>query len=147
MAYTTMQTLKEDIVKALRARVPILPFHARFLRAAYSPGVDVAALSCPRGSGKTWLLGQLAALALTPGSPTWESGIEVIAVSGSLEQSRVMLQFVRQAVSEREDEYRLLDSSQRLSIDASVIRDKVAGAFIQREASDGVEPIFCHLCG
>ena len=111
MAYTTMQTLKEDIAKALRARVPILPFHARFLRAAYSEDVDLAALSCPRGSGKTWLLGQLAALALTPGSPTWESGIEVIAVSGSLEQSRVMLQFVRQAVSEREGEYRLLDSS------------------------------------
>ena len=116
MAYTTMQTLKEDIVKALRARVPILPFHARFLRAAYSEGVDVAALSCPRGSGKTWLLGQLAALALTPGSPTWESGIEVIAVSGSLEQSRVMLQFVRQALLDREGEYRLLDSSQRLTM-------------------------------
>ena len=109
-----MQTTR--IVKELRARVPVLPFHARWLRSAFAPDVDVAALSTPRGAGKTWLLGQLAALALTPGSPTWESGIEVLAVSASLEQSRVLLQFTRAALAATEDQYRWLDSSQRLTI-------------------------------
>ena len=114
MAYNAMQTTR--IIKELRARVPILPFHARFLRAAFDPAVDVAALSCPRGAGKTWLLGQLAALALTPGSATWQKGIEVLAVSASLEQSRVLLQFTRKALEDRGGEYRWLDSSQRLTV-------------------------------
>ena len=115
MGVRTMQTAQR-IVKELRERVPLLPFHARWLRSAFDPAVDVAALSCPRGGGKTWLLGQLAALSLTPGSSLWEKGIEVLAVSGSLEQSRVLLQFTRAALAATEDQYRWLDSSQRLTV-------------------------------
>ena len=106
-----------DIVRALRGRgTTILPFHERWIRRACAPGIEVAALSAPRGSAKSWCFGQLAALALRPSSPTWESGIETLMVSGSLEQSRIMLSFVRQALEDVEDDYRWLDSGQRLQV-------------------------------
>ena len=37
-------------------------------------------------------------------------------VSGSLEQSRILLSFVRQALEDVEDDYRWLDSGQRLQV-------------------------------
>ena len=106
-----------DIVKALKALgTTILPFHGQWIRSAFAPDIEVAALSCPRGAAKTWLFGQLAALALRPGSPTFEKGIETLAVSGSLEQSRILLAFVRQALVDVEDNYRWLDSGQRIQV-------------------------------
>ena len=94
----------------------LLPFHRAWIRAAFAPGVAVAALSCPRGNAKTHLAARLAAQAITPGSPTFERGVEVLAVSASLEQSRVLLRFVREALGERaEADYRWLDSGQRLA--------------------------------
>ena len=110
-------SLGTDIVKALRGReTTILPFHERWIRSAFAPEIEVAALSCPRGAAKTWLFGQLAALALRPGSPTFQRGIETLMVSGSLEQSRILLSFVRQALEDVEDDYRWLDSGQRLQV-------------------------------
>ena len=111
-----MHALGRDVVRALRCRVPVLKFHADWIRAAYDGETQVAALSIPRGGAKTWLAGQLAALAVTPGSPTFESGIEVLAVSASLEQSRVLLAFVREALADDYDQYRWLDSGQRLAV-------------------------------
>ena len=74
-------------------------------------------LSCPRGNAKTQLAARLAALSISPGSPLFESGIEVLAVSASLEQSRVLLSFVREALGVRgEVDYRWLDSGQRLAV-------------------------------
>ena len=100
--------------------MPVLRFHADWIRAAYAPDIQIAALSIPRGGAKTWLAGQLAALAITPGSPTFERGIETLAVSASLEQSRVLLNFVREALrggaEEDNDNYRYLDSGQRLAV-------------------------------
>ena len=58
----------------------------------------------------------MAAQAIIPGSPTFAAGVEVLSVPASLEQSCVMLQFVREAPADREDEYRWLDSSQRLTV-------------------------------
>ena len=76
----------------------------------------MAALSVPRGSAKTWMAAQLAALALRPGSATFEAGIEALAVSASLEQSRVLVSFVREALADDYDHYRWLDSGQRLAV-------------------------------
>ena len=45
------------------------PFQRQFLKAALSPKVDTAALSLPRGNGKSSLAGHLAARLLTPGDP------------------------------------------------------------------------------
>ena len=110
-------SLGSRIVSDLRARGVKLPgFHAGFVRAAYASGVELAALSVPRGSAKTWLAGQLAAQALRPGSPTFEAGIEVLGVAGSLEQARVMLGFTREALAAEAGAYRWLDSGQRIQV-------------------------------
>ena len=96
---------------------PLLPFHRAWIRSAFAPDIAIAALSCPRGNAKTQLAGRLAALSITPGSATWERGVEVLAVSASLEQSRVLLSFVREALGEKgEMDYRWLDSGQRLAV-------------------------------
>ena len=104
------------ILRALRQNGTVLPFHADWTRSAYEDSIQIAALSCPRGSAKTFHFGRLAALGITPGSPTWEPGIESLVVSGSLEQSRIMLSFIRENLAEHEDDYRWLDSGQRLQV-------------------------------
>ena len=107
--------LGDAIVRSLRSRVPVLPFHADWIKNTFAPDIEISALSCPRGSAKSWIVGQLGALALRPGSPTWEPGIETLMVSASLEQSRIMLGFVREALEDVADDYRWLDSGQRLA--------------------------------
>lgn len=111
-----MRALGVQVVAALRERVPVLPFHRRWIRAVYAPNVQVGVLSCPRGAAKTWIASQLAALAMRPGSPLWERGVEVLGVSASLEQSRVFLGFVLEALRDVAGEYRPLQSGQRLAL-------------------------------
>ena len=108
--------LGDRIVRDLRQRVTVLPFHAEWIRATFERDIEISCLSCPRGSAKSWIVGQLLAQALRPGSPTFEGGVEVLGVSASLEQSRIMLGFVREALEEVEEEYRWLDSGQRLQV-------------------------------
>lgn len=108
--------LGDRIVRDLRKRVTLLRFHAAWIKATFSPDIEISCLSCPRGSAKTWAIGQLLAQAIRPGSPTFEAGIEVLGVSASLEQSRVMLSFVKEALGDREQDYRWLDSGQRLQV-------------------------------
>ena len=120
------------IIRDLGRRCTLLPFHRAWLRRAYADDVKIAALSTPRGNAKTWLIGQLAAQALTPGSPTFEAGREVIGVSASMEQSRIMLSFARAALKDREHEYRWLDSGQRLAV-----THKASGAKFRILSSSG----------
>lgn len=111
-----MPHLGHQIVKELRQRVVIPKLHADFIIKAFSPWVEVAALSVPRGNAKTWLVGQLTALSLRPGSCLFQPDLETLIVSGSLEQSRVIVGFVREALEDVLHEYRFLDSGQRLQV-------------------------------
>ena len=120
-----MRELGDDVVKALRASGPVLPFHADWIRATFSDDVQISALSCPRGSAKTYIAGRLAALCVTPGSPLYQEGIEALAVSASLEQSRVLLSFVREALADHPDEFRWLDSGQRLAVTHAETRTRL----------------------
>ena len=81
---------KGSLIVALDAQPGprLLPFQREFVLGSFADGVDVGALSAPRAAGKTMLLGRLAALACTPGSPLFFPGEEVIVVSGSVEQAR-----------------------------------------------------------
>ena len=63
------------------------PFQRRFLAAALAPGVEVAALSLPRGNGKTTLLALLATRALTPGDELFVEGAQNVLIAGSIKQS------------------------------------------------------------
>ena len=76
----------------------------------------MSGLSAPRGFGKTWLYAQLFACAIRPGGPLYEEGVEVLYMSSSLEQSRIMVTFLRAALEDVEDDYSWVDSSQRLLV-------------------------------
>ena len=90
-------------------------FQKRFLRGSLAPGIDVAALSIPRGNGKSWLAAHLLQRALTPGDSLNVPGAEYLLCSGSIEQARLCFRFIR-AELEPSGEYGFLDSSTRIGI-------------------------------
>ena len=62
-------------------------------------------------------MGRLLALALRPGSATWRAAIEVLGVSASLAQSRIVLSFVKEALAPwLATDYRVMDSTNRLEV-------------------------------
>ena len=110
-----MKNVGTKIVKELRKRVTILPFHAAWIRAAFEPEIQISALSVSRGNAKSWLIGNLAAQCLDPQSVLFEKGLEDLVVSGSREQSRIIMTFLREALDgfPNAHEYRIHDSPQR----------------------------------
>ena len=80
----------------------LLPFQQAFTdavcRVNHPP--EIAALSVPRGNGKSWLCGGLVARSLTPSDPLFEPGVENILVSSSTNQARIVLEFARAALGE-----------------------------------------------
>ena len=90
------------------------PFQRRFLKAALAPGVEIAALSLPRGNGKTTLLAHLAARSLTPGDPLFVPAASNVLIAGSIKQSRPGFRLARAALGE--DGYRFEDSNQAVKI-------------------------------
>ena len=94
--------------------IALRPFQRRFIASALAPGIDTAALSLPRGNGKSWLGGHLVADSLTPESALFVEGAENILVASSLEQARTVFRFARAALGE--SGYRYLDSYTRIGI-------------------------------
>ena len=89
---------------AIREDGGLLPFQSGFVRAvcrAENP-VDIAALSCPRGNGKSWLAGKMVARSLTPGDPLHEPAVENVLVAASRPQAGIVLEFARAALGESE---------------------------------------------
>ncbi len=85
----------------------LLPFQQRFVRAIcreHRPA-DIAALSVPRGNGKSWLCGGLVARSITPGDVLFEAGVENILVSASRVMASIVLEFARAKLGES-DAYR-----------------------------------------
>ena len=95
--------------------MPLRPFQREFVRRALAPGIDTAALSMPRGNGKSWLAAHVLTRALTPGDPLFVSGAEYLLCAASIEQARLCFRFVRSNL-EATGEYRFLDSSTRIGI-------------------------------
>ncbi len=93
----------------------LLPFQRRFLKAALAPAIRTAALSLPRGNGKSALAGYLVTRILTPGDPLFREGTESVLVAASIEQARVVFRFAR-ADLEGDPKYRFLDSHTRIGI-------------------------------
>ena len=91
------------------------PFQRQFLRAALRADVDTAALSIPRGNGKSWLAAHILARALTPGDALHVAGAEYLLCAASLEQARLCFRFVRAAL-EPTGAYRFLDSNTRIGL-------------------------------
>ena len=95
--------------------IGLRPFQRRFLKAALRPEVDTAALSLPRGNGKSWLAAHLLTRCLTPGDELHVPGAEYLLCAGSIEQARLCFRFTR-ADLEPTGEYRFLDSATRIGI-------------------------------
>ena len=71
------------------------PFQKQFVRAVQRPGIRRAVLSLPRGNGKSWLAGYLAAEALRPGGALFRAGDENVLLSGSFDQARYVFRFAK----------------------------------------------------
>ena len=93
---------------------PLKRFQRRFVARVLSPGIRRAALSLPRGNGKSWLAGYLAAEALRPGGALFRAGDENVLLSGSFDQARYVWRFARGLLGERA--YSYADNKQRMEI-------------------------------
>jgi len=89
------------------------PFQRLFLRRAFSPGIDTAALSMPRGNGKSTLAAYVLARCLTPGDPLNVPGAEYVLTAASLPQSRFVFRPFRAELEPRGG-YRFIDSVTRV---------------------------------
>ena len=91
------------------------PFQRAFIRAATAPGIDTAALSLPRGNGKSALAGYLIARILDPDDKLFRPGTESVLCAASIEQSRICFRFARETL-EPAGGFRFLDSHTRIGI-------------------------------
>ena len=90
------------------------PFQRDFLAGVLKPGTKRAALSIPRGNGKSFLGGYFAADSLTPGGALFEAGAENVLLSGSFDQARYVFRFAKEFLGE--EGYSYLDSTNKLAI-------------------------------
>ena len=91
------------------------PFQKQFVRQALDPGIDTAALSLPRGNGKSWLAAHLLERCLTPQDSLHTAGSEYLLCAGSIEQARLVYRFIRTNL-EPLGGYRFIDSATRIGI-------------------------------
>ena len=96
----------------------LMAWQRAWVEEALAPGVRVAALSTPRGCGKTFLASWLCAEALTPGTSLFHPRAETVIVSASMEQSRTLFGSIQDELDDRGSlqKYRFIDSNQRLGI-------------------------------
>ena len=95
--------------------ITLRKFQREFIRRATSPEIDTAALSLPRGNGKSTLAGYLAARILTPSDPLFRAGSESVVLAASLEQGRIVYRAARDMLADSDD-YRFADSFTRVQI-------------------------------
>ena len=95
--------------------IELRPFQRRFLKAAFSPGVDTSALSIPRGNGKSTLAADVLRRCMTPGDPLNVPGREYALVAASLENARSVFNPLREWL-EPMGGFRFIDSVTRCGI-------------------------------
>ena len=97
-------------------KIELREFQKRFIAGATAAGIDTAALSLPRGSGKSWLAGHLLARILNPADPLFRPGTESVLCAASIEQARIVFRFVRENLEEDGGgEYRFIDSFAKIA--------------------------------
>lgn len=92
------------------------PFQRRFLARALAPDIDTAALSIPRGNGKSALAAHVAVRCLTPDDRLFTSGAEVVLVAASIPQAVRGVFTPARKWLEGDPDYRFADSANRASI-------------------------------
>ena len=94
----------------------LLKFQRTFIANVLRPEINMAALSLPRGNGKSALAGYLGSRIMTVGDSLFRSGTESVIVAGSLEQARIIFRFVRDTLGQDNPAYRFADSLTRVQI-------------------------------
>ena len=110
----------------------VLPWQRRFIRGAFAPGVQSAALSVARGNGKSALLSGVAAAALD--GPLARPRGETLIVASSFMQATICFQHVIAFMGDKlkdRDRWRLWQSGQLAKIE-----DKETGASVRCLGSD-----------
>ena len=96
----------------------VLPWQRRFVRGAFAPGIQAAALSIGRGNGKTTLLAGIAAATLD--GPLAVPRGETVIVASSFEQARIafehVLAFMDDKLKDRE-RWKTWDTAQQARIE------------------------------
>ena len=100
------------------------PFQRKFLAQALAPDIDTAALSIPRGNGKSALAGDLVARILDPGDKLFRPGTESVLCAASLKQARIVYRFARDELEPRGG-YTFVDSANRISITHTATRTRL----------------------
>ena len=99
--------------------IEIQPFQQLFLTRAFKPEIDTAALSLPRGNGKSTLAAYILQRALTPGDALHVEGSESLLVAGSIPQARMtVFSALRKGIESLPDakHYRYNDTETRCGI-------------------------------
>ena len=92
-----------------------LPFQRRFVSRAFAPEIDTAALSLPRGNGKSTLAADVLRRCLTPGHPWNVPGQEYGLLAASIENSRAVFGPLRDW-ADSVGGFRVIDSVTRVGI-------------------------------
>ena len=110
----------------------VLPWQRRFIRGAFKPDIQSAALSVARGNGKTALLSGIAAACLD--GPLAVPRGEVVIVASSFEQARIafehVIAFMGDTLEDRR-RWKVWDTAQQARIE-----DRVTGARVRCIGSD-----------
>ena len=102
MVAMSAQYMRQYRARRAVNRGGLLPFQKAFVEAICRKenAPAIAAASWPRGSGKSWLCGQLIARSITPGDVLHEDAVENILVSSSRDQAKIVLEFARQSLGD-----------------------------------------------
>ena len=110
----------------------VFPWERRFLRGAFRPGTQSAALSVARGNGKTALVAGIACATLD--GPLAVPRGETVIVASSFEQARIAFEHVLAFMGDRiadKRRFRVWDTAQQARVE-----DKVTGARVRCIGSD-----------
>ena len=100
-------------------------FQRRFLAKALDPKIDRAALSIPRGNGKSWLSARIVLEAIKPDGKLFQAAGESKLAAASMEQARIVFKFLR-AELEDEPDYKFTDSQNRIAVTHVPTRTRVS---------------------
>ncbi len=110
----------------------VLPWQRRFIRGAFAPGVQSAALSVARGNGKTALLSGIAAATLD--GPLATRRGETIIVASSFAQARIAFDHVMAFLGDRLADRKVWRQSDSMQV--AMIENRRTGARLKVIGSD-----------
>ena len=90
--------LRCGILSSFPYKSQLKPFQSRFLRGALRPEISTAALSLPRGNGKSWLASHVVARILDPSDELFRTGTESVLCASNVEQARIVFRFAREVL-------------------------------------------------